>query len=66
MDELLEAFGSDILDSSGDVSRKQLGAIVFTDDDAREQLNAIMHPPIVQRSQSEARWLAAEDPIVSW
>ena len=62
MDELLEAFGSDILDASGDVSRQKLGSIVFTDDDARERLNAIMHPPIVQRSQSEARWLAAEDP----
>ena len=61
MDELLEAFGSDILDSSGDVSRRKLGAIVFTDDAARERLNAIMHPPIVQRSQSEARRLVAED-----
>ena len=61
MDELIEAFGSDILDSSGDVSRRKLGAIVFTDDAARERLNAIMHPPIVQRSQSEARRLVAED-----
>lgn len=62
MDELLEAFGPEILDASGDVSRKKLGAIVFADDAARERLNAIMHPPIVQRSQSEAHRLAAEDP----
>lgn len=62
MDELLEAFGPDILDTSGDVSRNKLGAIVFADNAARERLNAIMHPPIVQRSQSEARQLAAEDP----
>ena len=61
MDELIEAFGSGILDVSGDVSRRKLGAIVFTDDAARERLNAIMHPPIVQRSQSEARRLVAED-----
>ena len=61
MDELLEAFGPDILDSSGDVSRNKLGAIVFTDDSKRERLNAIMHPPIVQRSQSEAHRLVAED-----
>lgn len=61
MDELLEAFGRDILDASGDVSRKKLGAIVFADNAAREQLNAIMHPPIVQRSQSEAHRLVAED-----
>ena len=61
MDELLEAFGPDILDASGDVSRKKLGAIVFADNVAREQLNAIMHPPIVQRSQSEAHRLVADD-----
>ena len=61
MDELLEAFGRDILDASGDVSRKKLGAIVFADNAARERLNAIMHPPIVKRSQSEARQLVAED-----
>ena len=61
MDELLEAFGPDILDTSGDVSRNKLGAIVFADNAARERLNAIMHPPILQRSQSEAHRLAAED-----
>ena len=61
MDELIEAFGPDILDASDNVSRKKLGAIVFTNDAARERLNAIMHPPILQRSQSEARQLVAED-----
>ena len=62
MDKLIEAFESSILDSSGDVSRQKLGAIVFNDAAARDRLNAIMHPPIVQRSQSEARRLVAEDP----
>ena len=62
IDELIEAFGTGILDSSGDVSRQKLGAIVFNDAAARERLNAIMHPPIVRRSQSEAHRLVAEDP----
>ena len=61
MDELLEAFGPEILDASGNVNRNKLGAIVFVDNAKREQLNAIMHPPIVQRSQSEAHRLVAED-----
>ena len=61
MDKLIEAFGTGILDSSGDVSRQKLGAIVFNDVAARERLNAIMHPPIVRRSQSEAHRLVAED-----
>ena len=61
MDKLIEAFGTGILDSSGDVSRQKLGAIVFNDVAARERLNAIMHPPIVRRSRSEAHRLVAED-----
>ena len=61
MGALIEAFGADILDESGDVSRPKLGAIVFNDKAARERLNAIMHPPIVQQSRSEASRLVAED-----
>ena len=36
-------------------------AIVFNDKAARERLNAIMHPPIVERSRSEANRLVTED-----
>ena len=61
MGALLEAFGTDILDESGDVNRQKLGAIVFSDQAARERLNAIMHPPIVQQSRSEANRLVTED-----
>ena len=61
MEALLETFGADILDESGDVSRQKLGTIVFNDKAARERLNAIMHPPIVQQSRSEANRLVAED-----
>ena len=61
MRALLEAFGSDILDESSDVSRQKLAAIVFNDKAARERLNAIMHPPIVEKSRSEANRLVTED-----
>lgn len=61
MGALLEAFGTGILDESGDVSRPKLGAIVFNDKAALERLNAIMHPPIVERSRSEANRLVTED-----
>ena len=59
---LIEAFDPGILDESGDVSRQKLGEIVFNDKVARDRLNAIMHPPIVSQSRSEARRLATEDP----
>ena len=62
IDELIDAFGCGILGECGDVSRQKLGAIVFSDKSAREQLNAIMHPPIVQQSRSEAKRLVTNNP----
>lgn len=62
IEALTDAFGQDILDASGDVSRKKLGAIVFKDKAARERLNSILHPLIIQRSRAQARQRVAEDP----
>ena len=41
-----EAFGKEVLATSGEVDRKKLGAIVFNDPGALKRLNAIMHPRI--------------------
>lgn len=62
IDEMVDAFGKDILEESGDVSRKKLGAIVFKDKAARERLNSILHPLIIQRSRARARQLVTEAP----
>ncbi len=60
--ELVDAFGQEILEESGDVSRKKLGAIVFKDKSARERLNTTLHPLIIQRSRTLARQLVMENP----
>lgn len=60
--ELTEAFGEDILDVSGDVIRKKLGAIVFADKAARARLNAILHPLIIKRSRARAKQIVTADP----
>ena len=62
INELTEAFGEDILDISGDVSRKKLGAIVFADKAARARLNAILHPLIIKRSRARAKQIVTADP----
>ena len=62
INELTEAFGKDILDVSGDVSRKKLGAIVFADKAARARLNAILHPLIIKRSRARAKQIVTADP----
>lgn len=48
--ELVATFGTDILDSSGALDRKRLGAVVFGDAEARAKLNLITHPRIAALS----------------
>lgn len=44
--EIVAAFGRDVLDDDGNVSRRKLGALVFHDAEARGRLNAIVHPQV--------------------
>ena len=44
--ELTAAFGTEILDATGALDRKRLGALVFGDAEARRRLNAIVHPKV--------------------
>ncbi|WP_297991200.1 dephospho-CoA kinase [Anoxybacillus sp.] len=41
---IVETFGRDILDANGAIDRRKLGAIVFSDEQKRNELNAIVHP----------------------
>jgi dephospho-CoA kinase len=42
--EVVKAFGEEILQPSGQIDRGRLGAIVFSDTQQLDKLNAIMHP----------------------
>ena len=44
--ELAREFGEEIIDASGALDRKALGAIVFADANARRRLGLIMHPGV--------------------
>jgi len=41
-----ERFGLDVIDASGAVDRRKLGSIVFADEQARSDLEAIVHPAV--------------------
>lgn len=58
-----EAFGDDIFDGKT-LNRKALGALVFSDDEKRRQLEGILHPLILQTMLEETAASAA--PIVAW
>lgn len=46
---VVERFGSDVLQSDGTLDRSKLGQQIFGDDGARLDLNAILHPRIIER-----------------
>ncbi|MBR4164188.1 MAG: dephospho-CoA kinase [Solobacterium sp.] len=43
-DEIVKTFGEGILDETGDINNKKLAAIVFSNEEERQKLNAIVHP----------------------
>ncbi|MEJ3732473.1 dephospho-CoA kinase [Bacillus velezensis] len=58
--QIVEAFRKDILLENGDIDRKKLGSIVFTDEQKRLKLNQIVHPAVraemlKQRDEAVAR-----------
>lgn len=57
--EIIETFGRGVMSDTGELDRAALANIVFTDDKALAQLNAITHPRIAARTQE---LMAAADP----
>jgi len=52
--EIVRHFGFEILDSQGEVDRKRLGAIVFSDPQELRYLNSIVHPRVIERVEQLA------------
>lgn len=48
---IVERFGEGILTDDGSLDRAELGSIVFRDDAARADLNAIVHPLVRRRAE---------------
>jgi len=46
VDEIARAFGPDVLDADGALDRKALADRVFRDPEARQRLNALVHPKV--------------------
>jgi dephospho-CoA kinase len=51
--EVVAAFGTEILEEDGSISRQKLGAIVFATPERLAQLNAISHPRMAERMARE-------------
>jgi dephospho-CoA kinase len=55
-------FGGDMIDSEGTLNRAKLGALVFSDAEKLEKLNAIMHPAVKTRSAEVLAKARADNP----
>jgi dephospho-CoA kinase len=59
-----EAFGDAVIAPDGTLDRPALGAIIFTDPDARERLNAITHPAVWALAQERFAAAGPTDVVV--
>ncbi|MCB0321551.1 MAG: dephospho-CoA kinase [Bdellovibrionales bacterium] len=67
LQEIVEAFGEEILLPTGELDRKRLGAKVFTSPKDKERLEAILHPKIRTLSRqriSEAQTCTPPPPVI--
>jgi len=62
-ESVVREFGRDVLDSSGAIDRKRLGAIVFANPSRRRMLEQIIHPFVRRATDSWFAALAASTPF---
>lgn len=58
--KVVDRFGNGVLAPDGELDRKRLAAVVFESDDARRDLNAIVHPLVGALSAERTRDLEAK------
>jgi len=61
-DEIVRAFGTEILQEDGSVHRKKLADKIFTDPEQRKVLNQILHPRIEEEIDRRAKEIGQNDP----
>ena len=54
--KIVSSFGEDVLESSGEINRAALGAIIFNDTKKRSILNQCTHPYIQRTMLKQALW----------
>ena len=58
---VVDAFGEDILQGGGEIDRRKLGAIVFSDPEELAKLNGIMHPRMARMVSERIDSLREDD-----
>lgn len=61
-EELVGAFGEDILGSDGSLDRRRLGRIAFASEASRDKLNKIIHPHLLKELRKRIQAAEEENP----
>ncbi len=66
LNELVDVFGRNIIDSQGRLKRRELGSIAFSSRLNRSKLDSIVHPPLLKRLHAKMNELkqAGKHPIL--
>ncbi len=59
--DIVSHFGTEILEESGAINRKKLGAIIFNNEEKRLLLNSIVHPAVRERMAQKREKAEAAD-----
>lgn len=51
--EIQKSFGPGVISNDGSLDRAQLGQVVFADEEARQRLNSIVHPRVLELSREQ-------------
>ena len=60
--EIVDAFGEDILEPSGNLDREALAKIIFDDTENKSALEEILHPKVIVREQEIYLSISASNP----
>lgn len=61
---IVERFGPGVVGPDGSLDRARLAEMVFRDEDARNDLNAIVHPEVMRRIAEQVEALTGTDAVV--
>ena len=62
LQDVIAAFGAEILQIDGTLDRAKMGALVFAEPDKRELLNSILHPYIIAQQDQRLREWEKDNP----
>jgi dephospho-CoA kinase len=60
--EIVDTFGENILEPSGNLDREALAKIIFDNTEHKSALEAILHPKVIVREQEKYLSISASDP----